>query len=212
MAGQENFLGQLGGIDTLEEGFDPMLRHLEADEPASEESEALVAAGLTDMMDFAYSEEGLANITQTLDTGGQELWARVPEIAIPMLQRAKNLLDDISGEEDAPSEVYFGDGGLITQAVDILFDIAQEIKAPGFDDPDQYAAALMGTFKAVGEHILESGDEGAIEQARSLAEDMALTNPDGTQRARSSKLPISEGVAQGLLAEEAPPLNPEEVL
>jgi hypothetical protein len=207
MPTQENFLGQLGGVDTLEEGFDPMLNHLQADEAASPEAEKLVATGLTDMMDFAYSEEGLANIVQVIDKPNGELWQTIPEVAIPLLQRTKNTLDEEAEGGEAPPEVYFGDGGLITQVVDLLFDIAAEVQAPGFDDPDQFAAALMGTFKAVGEHIIESGDEVAIEQARSLADDMALTSPSGEQYPPdhfAKKNPVAAGVEQGLLGPQEP--------
>jgi hypothetical protein len=202
---KSDFLGELGGVNTLEEGFDPMLRHLEGEEAASPEVEAMAQAGIIEMKEWAASEDGLASIVQVLDGEAAELWKTIPEIAIPMLQKSKILVDGLAEEPTAPSEVFFGDGGLITQAVDILFDVANEIQAPGFEDPDQYAGALMGTYKAVGEHILENDDEVAIEEARSLANDMALTSPSGEQLPPdyyAKKNPVAAGVEQGLLADQ----------
>ena len=198
---KEDILG-LAEANSLEQGFDPALQHLQADEPASEEEEELAGAGLVDMMDFAFSEQGLANIVQALEQSPDELYTSVPQVVVPMLQRAKEKVDAAAQGNTAPPSVFFGEGGLITQAVDIVFDIADQIQVPGFDDPDQYAAALMGTFKTIGESILDSGDENAIRETNELAEQMALTNPDGTERPRdffSKKNELSASVEEGLL-------------
>lgn len=190
--------------DDLTAGYDPSLDHVTADEPASKEEEELLGAGVANMMEFAFeSDDGLANIVQVLNQpGGGELWQKVPEVAVAMLTQSKTKLEKAHGKE-IPGSVWFGEGGMVTQSVDLLFDIATQEQIPGYDDQDQYAASLMGVYKAVGEHIIGSEDQASRIEAESLARDMALTNEDGSMQnpeSYASKEPLAESIQTGLLS------------
>ena len=188
-------------MSELAEGYDPTMDHLQATEPATKEEETLLAAGVDSMMEWAFSKQGLSSIVQMLgQEGGEELWQSVPKVAVLMLDKSRTELEEAHGDK-VPGAVYFGEGGLITQSVDILFDIADQERIAGFDDQDQYAAATMGVYKAVGEEIIQSGDEGSRIEAESLARDMALTNPDGSMQDPekfADKDPVAAGVAEGV--------------
>ena len=189
-------------MNELEEGYDPTLEHLQADQPATKQEEELLGAGVASMMEWSFSKEGLSNIVQMLgQEGGPELWQTVPQIAVLMLDRTRKEMEEAQGGK-VPGAVYFGEGGLITQSIDILFDIASQERIPGAEDQDQYAAATMGVYKAVGEEIINSGDDMSRMEAESLGRDMALTNPDGTMQdpeKYADKDPVSAGVQEGIL-------------
>jgi len=186
----------------LEQGFDPAMQHLVATEEPTEEEEKLLAGGIVDMGEWAFSDEGLSAILQVLNQpNGPELWQVVPQIATGMLQKARPALDKAAGGE-TPGAVWFGEGGMISSSVDIIFDIARQEEVHGANDDDQYSASMMGVYKAVGEEILNTGDEASKAEATSLANDIALTNPDGSMSTPEEKLeqkPVAAAVQQGLL-------------
>ena len=185
----------------LEQGFDPAMEHLTADQEPTEEEEKLLAGGIIDMGEWAFSDAGLGNILNVLNQpNGPELWEVVPKIATGMLQKARPALDKAAGGE-TPGAVWFGEGGMISSAVDILFDIAEQEQVPGWDDTDQYQAAVMGVYKAVGEEILNTDDKSSQLEAKSLASDMARTNPDGSMQdpVNLEQKPVAAAVQQGLL-------------
>jgi hypothetical protein len=185
----------------LEQGFDPAMQHMVADQEPTPEEEKLLTGGIIDMGEWAFSDQGLIAILDVLNQpNGPELWQVVPTIAAGMLQKARPALDQAAGGE-TPGAVWFGEGGMISSAVDIIFDIAEQEQVPGYDDPDQYQASVMGVYKAVGEEILNTGDANSIAEASSLAGDVARTRPDGSMVPQEEipQKPIAAAVQQGLL-------------
>lgn len=201
-----------GYMEGQEGTVDPMIsQNLMGDEAATEEEEQLLAIGSVDMQEYLFSEEGLAAVTQVLNGAPDQLYSVIPQIAVPLLHRAKNTID--SSGQPAPSSVFFGDGGLLGHSVDLIFDIAAELEIPGYNDPDQYAAAIIGVYKAAGEEIIDTQDGESMLQARELGVDMALTAPDGSRlpddhyaeapaAAGAQQDPLAAGVQQGLLAQQ----------
>lgn len=152
---------------------DPQLRALQATEDADPEQEAALGKVMTETMEFMYSEKGLAKIAQIFKADDRPLYQQVPDIGAMILERVYN-----DNPEIDPT-VWFGEGGMLQQMPQMLFEIAAQLGKPGTDDPDQMTAALIGMYKKAGEHILDKGDENAREEARSLGAEALMTQDDG---------------------------------
>jgi hypothetical protein len=194
-------------MEELEEGFIPeQVKPLVADEAASPEEEDAFAAGFFESQSALMSQEGTAAVVDMLRANSNEdLGLVVPKIVMPILQKAQPAVERETGGNPEMSGVWFGEGGLLQTTVDSVFEIATRAELPGADDPDQYAAALIGTYKAVGEYLLEQGDEDAIQEARELASEMVLTQDDGTvqspeqyQKKLDKAAPVRRGVQEAL--------------
>lgn len=156
---------------------DPSFNAFRGSEAAAPEEDAQMNEYLADAMEFIYSKKGMAVIMRGLNDEGRELYETVPQISKLILEKT---LGGMKAAKKVDSQYFFGEGGLLQQVPQMLFEIAQKLGIPGSDDPDQMSAALMATYKAAGEHVLESGDEESIIQAQSLGAEALLTQPDGS--------------------------------
>ena len=179
----------------LEQNIDPSLGHLQADEPASPEEERALADGILQIRDFLGSEQGLANVVQVLEQDNRELFAVVPDIAAPILQRVR------TDNPNAPVSIFFGEGGLLEQVTSEIWEIAEQREIPGSSDQDQFAGAVMNLYTKVGQHILDNKDTAAIREAQQLGINMATTGEDGEQidpDKMISKTPLAQAVRDEL--------------
>lgn len=139
--------------------------------PATREEEGAMAIGAHKVMSDIFSDETLPKFANVFHQDERPIHEVVVDLAKPMLLSAKNEIEQQTGE-DAPASVFMAEDGLLMQAVAGLFDLAQQLSIPGADDPDMFAAALMGGYKAIGEHVLEeaeaSGDMTAMGEAAQL--------------------------------------------
>lgn len=152
---------------------------LTPDEPASPQEEAAMAIGTHKLMDDLYSDEGLPKFANVFHQDQRELFEVIPELAYPMLLAAKQEIEE-QMDEAAPSSVFFAQGGLLEQNVDRLFELAQQLNIPGSQDPDQYAAAMMATYKKAAEYIMETNDEQSMREAAELGGEMVAEKEAGT--------------------------------
>lgn len=185
---------------------DPMFQHLSADEEASGGAEMVLGVAMEEIGRVLYDEGGASDIAEMLNNDQRPLYESLPEIAVPFLQKAYQVVKETAEEEEI-SDVMFGEGGVITSVVDALFEVAQATGVPDADDDDTYAAVMIGTFNKVGEHIQQQGDEVAMSQIAELGIDMGTTNPDGTMTdpeefkdPQQSK--VTSAVSQGLYGEQ----------
>jgi len=162
--------------ENLEEGYgrdDPRLDAVRADEPADDEEEQQLGTVLVALQEWLYSEEGMANVVNMLNKGSDgELFDKIPKIVVPILEKIHK------ENPEFESSVYFGENGAIQQAVEMVFEIAEQEEMPGSEDGDQASASLINTFRAVGEKVLEMGDEASIAEAKRIGSQQVRTNPD----------------------------------
>lgn len=181
----------------LEQGYDPALEHITPDQPASEEEERMLGEATISTMEYLYSDEGLASVTNVLKQDDRELFEKIPDIALPLLQRAKG------DHPEADAAVFFGGGGLIQIVADALLELAAQEGLPGANDEQQQQAVIINLYRKVGEFISETGDEDSVSEAQNLGMNMALTQPDGSIQSPSSFQmkpdKIGDSVRQGLL-------------
>lgn len=168
-------------LTSLEEDIDPAFAHATADEAASPEEERALGAVMDIVRSMVYSEEGMAKVANVLQQDKRPLLQKIPDILGPILLRAKSQVEEASGEP-VPGSVFFGEGGAMEQSIDVMFELADQLKLPGASDPDQFSGAMMGLYKKAGEHILETGDTDSRKEAAKLAAQMALTQPDGNMQ------------------------------
>jgi len=191
-------------LEGLEGDFspNPQLDPIIADQPATEEEEQRLGEGVVSLMDFLYSDDGLLAVTNVLKEDKRPIFEVIPDIAVPLLSKVKNTNPDLKGPE------FFGDGGLIQTVVEELIDLAEQQGVPGAENEDELQATVINMYRKVGEFINAQGEEGSIEQARLLANDMALTKPDGTkmdktnfelQKQGAGTEDLGAAVRQGLL-------------
>ena len=150
---------------------DPALDHLAASEEATPEEMGALADTMVPALEFLYGE-GLPQATAALKKAPQ-LYLTASEMAFEVLKK------QYMNNPETPSSVYFGQDGAIQQTVDAMFDIAQAGGAAGARDRDQYAAALVNTWRLAGQYIADSGDQDAMAQAEELMMNVVLTDEDG---------------------------------
>lgn len=166
-------------LEEMEVGLaDPSFAPLQGAEPASPEEEKALSEALASVMEYAYSEQGMAKIVQVFQQDDRQLFEVVPDVGAMLLQKAAGELAGAEG--DVPSTVFFGEGGLLQQVPPLLFEIAEQLGVPGAEDPDQLSAATIGLYKKAGEYILQKGDEQAREEAISMGKEAVLANEDGS--------------------------------
>lgn len=188
MQDQKGFDIDEAGLDT---GFtDPLFNQLQADTEASPQEEAALQEGLLSFMETLYDKETIVNVASILEEEG-ELYDKVPRIIVPMLQKVK------AEVKNAPPSIFFGENGLIQLAVPLIWEIAENERIPGYQDPDQISGAMINLYRMVGEHLDKSGDKLARSQAQDMAISMALTNPDGSMADPDSMIeenPLTDAV------------------
>lgn len=185
---------------------DPSFQAMQATEPATKEEEVALGRALESIMDFMYSEEGMASIVQVINADERPLYQSLPEIGKMLITKAQSDLQ--SQGIDPESSIYFGEGGLLQQIPLMLFDLAEQMGKPGADDEDQLAATVISMYKMAGEHIEQTKDADAQREAVELGQEVALTDDDGSvmdpaqftkKYAKKGKNVLEESVQKGLL-------------
>jgi hypothetical protein len=160
----------------LEEGLpldvSPQLQPLVADQEATELEEDIMGAATIDMMDWLYSDQGLQAVVNMLKQDSRELFEKVPDVVVPLLEKVRN------GNPDADSATFFGENGLIQMAIDEVLGIAEQEQIPGSMDEEQKQAVVINTYRKIGE-VLEQ-DESSKEGAKELGDEMLRTKDDGS--------------------------------
>jgi hypothetical protein len=155
---------------------DPAARHVLPEEPASREEEEALSKQVLPALEYIY-DTGLPKVITAMKSN-PDLYDGISQVAVQVIK--KQHADATKNGVPVNPSVYFGENGMMHTVVDALTEVAQQAKLPGAFDQDQYAAALINTFRLVGEHISNSGDEAAMGEAEELLMDMALTLEDGT--------------------------------
>lgn len=158
---------------------DPSFRPLQGELDASPEEEEAAARAMAHIMDFLYSEEGMASVVQVMNQDSRQLYEIVPDIGAMLIQKAQS--DLIADGLEPSAEIYFAEGGLLQQVPVMLFELAEQLGKPGAEDEDQLAAATIGLYKKAGDHVLKGKDQAAIEEAVSMGQDVVLAKEDGTR-------------------------------
>jgi len=154
---------------------DPQIDGMMGTEDASGEEEQELLKAMVDLREWMYSEAGMAAIANAFNQDRRELFEVISDVGKMALEKVHGKMPNVS------PAVWFGENGLIQQAPAMLFEIAEQMGIPGTDDPDQLAAATMGLYKAVGEHILEMGDEEAKQEVLKYGAETLMTGEGGEQ-------------------------------
>jgi hypothetical protein len=172
---EQNLLGMQEEMlpDSPELLQDPQIAGMTGTEDASPEEEKQLLQATVKLRNWLYSEAGMAAVANVFNQDSRELFEIIPEVG-------KLALERVHGEmPNADPSIWFGENGLIQQTPPMLFEIAEQMGVPGTDNQDQLAAATMGLYKAVGEHILEMGDEEARKEAVRFGTETLMTGEDG---------------------------------
>lgn len=202
MKKEPSFLSVDEELQPLTDGYaaDATFAPITDTEDASQEEETFLSAVMDYFMGYIYSDEGLSKVVQAMKQDKRELFEKIPDIVEPILKRAKLEVEGAGGE--IPASVWFGEGGALQSANDLMFEIAQQSDIPGSMDKDQYAASLMQLYGKAGQAIEEEGDPNAVREAEDLMMEMAIGAQGGDVSA-IKKAPkhknLAASVGQGLL-------------
>lgn len=163
-----------GYVDGYEPEFDP----LNPDIPATGEEEGMYAAAVDSFMNYLYSEEGTAKVSQALQQDKRPLHQVVPDILEPILLKTKADIEKAGGEP-VPASVYVAEDGMFQTGVEALFDLASQLSIPGAEDKEEFAASLIGMFKKFGEHVLNNKDTDSIREGVTLGAELLATGEGG---------------------------------
>jgi hypothetical protein len=168
----------------LEAGADPFYGPITADEEADPEDEALLGQVMHELGTMMYKEGGTNEIVNMINASDQELFAIVPEVAAPLIQKGYEIANQIDPEGAAI--VTFGEEGIVHQVNDMIFELAAQMGHPDAQDQEQYMAALTGIYSKVGQHMQETGDTAGLEELGKVATEMTLNTPEGAAAAKSA--------------------------
>lgn len=159
-------------------GYGPVAANEEPDEAEMAHYNMMYA----DFVEVLYGSQ-VKNAEQMLQTSN-DLYLGVSKVAFTILQAVYQRHDQRDGP--VPQAALFGQGGMISTAVDEVFSMAMALKLPDSKDQDQYTAAQMDVMRLVGEFLEKSQDDGAVGQAQDLLIDVETA--DGSVR---DTLPIN---------------------
>jgi len=190
--------------ETKVDPYDPAFSPVNPEEPATAEEEGDLAAMYDLFHSYLYSEEGMAKVSQVLQNDKREIGLVVPDILAPMLLKTKLDLEKQKGRP-VDTSVFVAEDGMFTLGTESIFDLAQQLAIPGAENKDQFAAALIGMWAKMGEHIENSNDEESIREAKKLGVDMLAARDDGTVEGANelkmrlmNKDRVVDGVRRGL--------------
>lgn len=151
-------------------GTNPGLGPVVANEEPNEMEMIQYNELLSDFLETLYgkSEEPAIRMLKS----SRELYQGVAKVAFTVLNATHEKY--IQREGPIESSVLFGEGGMISTAVDEVFKLAQGAKIPGSDDMNQYSAAQMDAMRLVGELIEKRQEDGSIDEAQDALIDMEM--------------------------------------
>jgi hypothetical protein len=177
---------------------DPVLQPLVGEDDASPEEERQLATVVNGASQFIFGDK-MSAVIQNLKKGGHDsLYEPVSFAVYQILAQQKQELEK-RGDKASPA-VFFAETGAIPLVTDMVWDLAKQLKLPGADDQNQYAASVINVMKMAGEHTLESGDQAAIDEATKVASNMVQAGMGGEQSPMPpTKNPLAQGIDQALL-------------
>jgi hypothetical protein len=176
-------------------GNNPFYGPISADEDASPEEEAVLSQVMHELGTLMYKDGASNKIASMMENSpGKELFAIIPELAKPMIQKGYEIANEIDPEIAAT--VVFGEEGVIHQVNDMMFELAQQIGHPDAEDQEQYMASLTMIYNKVGEHMQETGDKQGLEQLGQLGVDMTMQTEEGRAADRGASVPQQQVLPQ----------------
>lgn len=182
-------------------GMDRGFEQAAANEPASPEEQEQYDNFLSmyiKVLDGPQQER----IVDMLDAS-KNLYQGVSRAAFLTLQSTKLKYEQTRGAIN-PS-VFFGEGGMISTAVDLVFQMAQAAGIAQSDDMEQYSAAQFDIMRQVGEHMRAAQEDGAIGEAQDYLVDMEM-GPDDSDEYDDVDPPDAED-RRALESAAAPPME-----
>lgn len=206
--GRDPDTGKIAGIlnegefDEFALGDEPALRPLQGEDEASPQEERQLMQVVQGSADAIFGDNMSAFIKQlkggSSRAGKENLYDAASFAVMQVLLRQKQDLEK-TGEKAEPA-VFFAESGAVPLVTDMVFDLAKQLQLPGADDQDQYAATIINVFKMAGEHVLDSKDAGAIDEATRVATNMVEIGMGGEQvPAEPVKNKVSQGIDEALL-------------
>jgi hypothetical protein len=166
-------LTQNADYDELVE-LDPAFGPVAGNEEPNEEEQAHYDMLYADFMDELFGAQ--SKNAETMLRTGPELFKSVATVAFNILHAVHQRHEQRDGP--VPQAALFGEGGMISTAVDEVFQMAIALQLPDSQDQDQYTAAQMDVMRQVGDYLEKSQDDGAVNESQDLLLDMETA--DGT--------------------------------
>ena len=181
-------------------GVHPGLAPVAPDETPTEEETMHFHEIFSDFINKLHTDSQGAVIKSL--KAASELYKGVAKTAFEVL---KAVHSEYTQKEDVDlSSVLFGQGGMISTAVDEVFKIAVSLKLPGANDEQQYSAAQFEVMRLVGEYMQKIQDDDGVNEAQELMLDM-----DEAGGSTDASVPLN-AEDRGTLEEAAMP--PEEAM
>jgi hypothetical protein len=178
-------------------GFAPVAADTEPDETELMHFKEIYA----DFIDKLYDTSEKPAVK--LLTSSQNLYEGVAKVAFHVLLATKSEYEQKEGKLD-PS-VFFGEGGMISTAVDEVFRLAQANRIPGTEDQDQYSASQFEVMRLIGEYIQSGQDDDAVSESQ----DLLLDIDEAAGGGRHAE-PLDSDENDTLALGAAPPPGPEQ--
>ena len=203
--GNEKQLSQNPYYDTLvgvNPGFDPVI----SDTVPTDEELLHFKDIYADFIDNLYGKSETAAVKML--GNAPQLYSGVAKVAFNVLLATKQEYEQKEGPLD--SAIFFGEGGMISTAVDEVFKMARAQGLPGTDDQDQYSAAQFEVMRLVGEMMQSGQEDGSVGEAQDLLQDIDEAGGGGQSAAPLSgderdTLELAAAEGQAPLPEEQPP-------
>lgn len=171
----KQFAGKYDDLIQVKPEDDPW----QATEEATPEEQAHYDELFAEFIDKLYGpqRDNALRIMQTTP----ELYQGVSQATFTLL---KGVYDNHRATEgEVPQAALFGEGGMISTAVDEMFKLANAHELRGSEDINQYTAAQMDMMRRVGEYIEKEQGDDSIDEAQDLMMDVEEAYNPGVEAA-----------------------------
>lgn len=183
-------------------GRDPMFRHLEGTETASPAEEKQYARVVDGAAKDMFGDKILPKAIRHLRAGAPAAGADTSNIRYDSAETGEDYHDRGEASEQTAElaflvmskqyqkekqkghvfpSVFFSETGAAPTIFDMGWKLGQKLGLAGYDDQRQYMKGMILLYKKMADHIIERGDEDAIEEAEELNVAMAMTREDGSE-------------------------------
>lgn len=135
--------------------------------PASEEENQMLEKVMMGIEQQLHGK-GRDKFVELLRIGDQP-WETVAQTSVMLLKGA-----DVALAErgiDLEPDFWFGENGIIQSTVELVYEVALAVDAPGIDDDDnQLDTAYMRAVQLIGDELFETDDTAAMEAAQEMVD------------------------------------------
>ena len=158
----KSYLSQNQDYDDLV-GDNPAMQPMAGQEPANVMEQTHYDELFADFIDNLYGKN--EDAVERMLRSSKDIYKGVATVAFQILRATVTQFEHQNSEKVEPAAL-FGEGGMISTAVDEVYKMAQALNVPGTEDMNQYTAAQMEVMRLVGDFLEKSQDDNAVGEAQ----------------------------------------------